>query len=49
VERIRRGGEAVVAISGDVAKVRSQQPWDGKDAQVEAEDEFSLDDIMNED
>ena len=49
VERIRRSaGESVVAIRGEVASVSLQAPWDGKDAKVEVEDEFSLDDIMND-
>uniref|UniRef100_A0A7S0R2Q6 protein disulfide-isomerase n=1 Tax=Chlamydomonas leiostraca TaxID=1034604 RepID=A0A7S0R2Q6_9CHLO len=48
VESIRKGGEPVLAIQGSPAKVATHAPWDGKDAAVQLEDEFSLDDLMNE-
>eukprot|EP00878_Enallax_costatus_P001518 GHUV01001669.1.p1 GENE.GHUV01001669.1~~GHUV01001669.1.p1 ORF type:complete len:459 (+),score=78.64 GHUV01001669.1:164-1540(+) len=34
---------------GKLGEVVTLQPWDGKDAAVEVEDEFSLDDIMGSD
>lgn len=39
--------EPVVPVSGSrLGEVASREPWDGQDAAVELEDEFSLDDIM---
>eukprot|EP00877_Chromochloris_zofingiensis_P007928 jgi/Chrzof1/3389/Cz12g23180.t1_PDI4 len=41
--------EPVNKILGDqLAEVATTQPWDGKDAEVELEDEFDLDDIMKQ-
>jgi len=34
---------------GKLGEVATLEPWDGKDAAVEMEDEFSLDDIMGGD
>lgn len=34
---------------GKLGDVVTLEPWDGKDAAVEVEDEFSLDDIMGSD
>lgn len=34
---------------GKLGEVVTHEPWDGKDAAVELEDEFSLDDIMGSD
>lgn len=31
---------------GKLAEAETLEPWDGQDAAVEMEDEFSLDDIM---
>ncbi|KAK9811676.1 hypothetical protein WJX72_008165 [[Myrmecia] bisecta] len=41
--------ERVVPITDELASVQSTEPWDGKDAAVELEDEFSLEDLMKED
>lgn len=39
----------MASVAGDaLPTVQSQAPWDGKDAAVVEEEEFSLDDIMNE-
>jgi protein disulfide-isomerase A6 len=50
VERARGGGAAAAPVSGALATAATVAPWDGKDAPAGAavEDEFSLDDIMNE-
>ncbi|KAL6763389.1 thioredoxin-like protein [Haematococcus lacustris] len=45
VEGIRKGREAVLAVKGSLADLRSTPAWDGKDAAVQVEDEFSLDDL----
>lgn len=34
---------------GKLGEVETMEPWDGQDAAVEMEDEFSLDDIMGGD
>jgi hypothetical protein len=34
---------------GKLAEAQTLEPWDGQDAAVEMEDEFSLDDIMGGD
>mmetsp|Transcript_11091 Transcript_11091/g.23921 ORF Transcript_11091/g.23921 Transcript_11091/m.23921 type:complete len:457 (+) Transcript_11091:59-1429(+) len=49
VESIRKGGEAVLSISGELASIKAVAPWDGKDGKVEAVDEFSLDDLFDKD
>eukprot|EP00775_Hariotina_reticulata_P009043 gene9043-9214_t len=42
--------EPVQAVAGGkLGEVQHHEPWDGQDAAVEAEDEFSLDDIMGGD
>lgn len=46
VESLRKGGEGVSPLAGQLAPLRIRTPWDGKDAAVQIEDEFSLDDIM---
>ncbi len=33
---------------GQLAEVKDVSPWDGQDAKEEVVDEFSLDDLMNE-
>jgi hypothetical protein len=48
VESIRRGYERVAPLTNNLKalpEAASTEPWDGKDAAVEAEDEFSLDDL----
>ncbi len=45
VESLRKGRETVSAVQGEVAAIQSIQAWDGKDAAVKVEDEFSLDDL----
>ena len=35
--------------NGKLGEVATLEPWDGQDAAVEMEDEFSLDDIMGGD
>ena len=49
IDRIRKGGEQVLSVQGSVPGIVSNPPWDGKDAAVELEDEFSLDDLDEED
>jgi hypothetical protein len=42
--------EPVQPVSdGKLGEVETLEPWDGQDAAVEMEDEFSLDDIMGGD
>ncbi len=42
--------EPVQPVSGGkLGAVATSEPWDGQDAAVEMEDEFSLDDIMADD
>ena len=48
MENIRRGYERVSPLVGSLAVPETTEAWDGQDAAVEAADEFSLDDIMNE-
>lgn len=42
---MRSGRERVADVSGEMAAVRSVAPWDGKDAEVADEEEFSLEDL----
>jgi protein disulfide-isomerase A6 len=49
IEGLRAGHERSIGISnGALGAVETTTPWDGKDAVVEEEEEFSLDDIMKE-
>ena len=49
VESIRKGLERVQTLQGGkLGAVETIQPWDGLDGKVEEVEEFSLDDIMNE-
>jgi len=49
VESIRKGLERVQTLQGGkLGVVETIQPWDGQDGKVEEVEEFSLDDIMNE-
>lgn len=42
--------EPVQSVAGGkLGEVQHHEPWDGQDAAVEVEDEFSLDDIMGGD
>jgi hypothetical protein len=34
-------------MQGDMADIKTLTPWDGKDAVVQIEDEFSLDDLKD--
>lgn len=49
VESLRRGREPVASVEGGklpLGELTSVEPWDGKDGVLEAEEEFSLDEIM---
>jgi len=47
--RLLNSQEAVAPFPGDkVPEIAEAQAWDGKDVEVEQEEEMSLDDIMNE-
>jgi protein disulfide-isomerase A6 len=48
IERIRKGGESVLAINGELASIAANTPWNGKDAVVEDVEEFSLDDLEDD-
>lgn len=48
VSAVQKGGIGVSSIYGALAEVSTIEPWDGKEPAVQVEDEFSLDDIMNE-
>jgi hypothetical protein len=49
VESIRKGLERVQTLQGGkLGAVETIQPWDGQDGKIEEAEEFSLDDIMNE-
>ncbi|PNW80746.1 hypothetical protein CHLRE_07g328150v5 [Chlamydomonas reinhardtii] len=48
METMRMGGTGAVPLHGSLATPSRLTPWDGQDAQEEAVDEFSLDDILNE-
>ena len=43
-----QGYERVADVEGALAAVETRDPWDGGDGQAVEEEEFSLDDIMNE-
>lgn len=45
---LRQGQERVVPVSGGLAEIQHSDPWDGKDGEVQQEDEFSLEDLMGE-
>jgi protein disulfide-isomerase A6 len=47
INTLRRGKAQVQSIQGDesIAALETVVPWDGKDGVVQAEDEFSLDDL----
>ncbi|GFR51819.1 hypothetical protein Agub_g14281 [Astrephomene gubernaculifera] len=47
MESMRMGGASAVALQGSLASISSTDPWDGQDAQEEAADEFSLDDLKD--
>ena len=49
IKDLRKGKIAVGAIKGDLAKIKTVAAWDGKDASVQVEEEFSLEDIMGSD
>lgn len=49
IERIRKGGESVFGLRGDLATIASKAPWDGKDAVVEEVEEFDLDELFGDD
>lgn len=42
-----RGGKGIVPIQS-LPAIENTQAWDGKDAEVIEEDEFSLEDLMSE-
>lgn len=42
-----RGGKGNLPLGSTLA-IASTEPWDGKDAEVIEEDEFSLEDLMAE-
>ena len=46
--RVRSGREPVAEIEGPLAGVVEGEAWDGGDGATEAEEEFSLEDIMGE-
>ncbi|KAG2442054.1 hypothetical protein HYH02_009845 [Chlamydomonas schloesseri] len=48
MEAMRMGGTGAVPLHGSLATPAKLAPWDGQDAKEEAVDEFSLDDILNE-
>lgn len=48
IERIRRGGESVLSLNGELSSIKATTPWDGKDAAVEEVEEFSLEDLFDE-
>jgi hypothetical protein len=48
VSGIRTGGLAGSPIRGELAQLKSIDPWDGKEAKVVEEEEFSLKDIMGD-
>lgn len=49
IESIGRGREAVVKLKTDLGQVADIAPWDGQDAKIELEEEFSLEDILGSD
>ncbi|KAG1665201.1 hypothetical protein FOA52_002602 [Chlamydomonas sp. UWO 241] len=49
IERIRKGGEQVLSMNGELAPIKANTPWDGKDAVVQDVEEFSLDDLEDDD
>lgn len=49
LESVRSGRETVVdVVQGTIGSVITKDPWDGSDQEMIEEEEFSLDDIMNE-
>lgn len=48
VKEAGRGGKGNLPVDG-TPNVQSIEPWDGKDGEVIEEDEFSLEDLMNDD
>jgi hypothetical protein len=48
VRNLRYEPVAPVGNGGRLGEVATQEPWDGRDAAVEMDDEFSLDDIMGD-
>ena len=47
VGSIRTGARSAAKLHQDLPALGSIEAWDGQDGKVTAEDEFSLDDIMN--
>lgn len=43
-----QGFERVADVSGELARVRTRDPWDGSEGAEEAADEFDLADLMAE-
>jgi hypothetical protein len=48
IDGIRTGNRGGSPFLGELAKAATIKPWDGKDGKIEEVEEFSLDDIMNE-
>lgn len=48
IKGLRHGLVKPVPIEGDLAVLKTIDPWDGSDGKVEEEDEFDLSDIMGE-
>lgn len=48
IDGMRLAGAKFSAVQGQLAEVTDVTPWDGQDAKEEAVDEFSLDDLMND-
>lgn len=48
IKGLRQGSVKPAPIEGDLAVLKTIEPWDGSDGKVEEEDEFDLSDIMGE-